>query len=149
MRQAAGPFIVSLFTQPESLGVGQDDLSAMVEERKSGKVLLNADVVITLIPANGQGKSIVAYLSHAHATNRLLQDTVVQLPRAGRWHAVIQVSNAGHTASATTELTVGDYSARRGTVWVFALLPVFAIALFAWTQIARRVIRRRKVLSQV
>jgi hypothetical protein len=129
--------------------VGQADLSAMVEERESGKVLLDADVVITLTPENGQGKPMVTYLSHAHATNRLLQDTVVQLPRAGRWRAVIQVSDAGRAASMATDLTVGDYSARRGTVWVFALLPVFAIALFAWTQSAKRAVRSRKVLSQV
>ena len=149
MRQAAGPFIVSLFTQPESIGVGQADLSTMVEEQGSSAVLLNADVVITLSPENGQGKPIIAHLSHAHASNRLLQDAVVKLSRAGRWRVVVQVRDAGRTGSATTDLTVGDYSARRGTVWVFALLPVLAIALFAWVQVARRPVHRRNLLSRV
>jgi hypothetical protein len=147
MRQAAGPFIISLFTQPESLGIGHADLSAMVEEQGSGKVLLDADVLITLTPENGEGEPIIAHLSHAHAANRLLQDNVVQLPRAGRWRAVIQVNDAGRRASVATDLAVGDHSARRGTVWVFALLPVLAIALFGWVQIAKHPARRRHVLS--
>jgi hypothetical protein len=148
MRQAAGPFVVSLFTTPESLGVGQADLSAMIEERGGSKVLLDADIVITLTPALGRGQPISMHLSHAHATNRLLQDAVVQLPQAGRWRAVIQVSEAGRHASAATDLTVGDYSARRGTVWVFALLPMCAIGLFAWVQIAKASASRRRVLSR-
>jgi hypothetical protein len=144
MRQAAGPFVVSLFTTPESLAMGPADLSVMVEEQRS--ILLDADVVVTLTPEASDVTSIVAHLSHAHATNRLLQDAIVQLPRAGRWRAVVHVSEAGRKASATTDLTVGNYSARRGTVWLFALLPVLAIALFAWVQTEKQRARRRRLL---
>lgn len=147
MRQAAGPFVVSLFTTPESLGVGQADFSVMVEEQGGSNVLLNADVVITLT-SEDRSEPIVARLSHAHATNRLLQDAVIQLPHAGRWRAVIQVNEAGRHASTATDLTVGDHSARLGTVWVFALLPVCAIGLFAWVQLAKAAARRRRLLSQ-
>jgi hypothetical protein len=149
MRKAAGPFVVSLFTQPESLGVGQADLSAMVEEQGSGKVLLDAEVVITLTRENAQGEPIVAHLSHGQETNRLLLDAIVQLPQAGKWHAAIQVEEAGRKASVATDLIVGDHSARRGTVWTFALLPVCAIVLFAWVQAAKRPVRRRRLLSQI
>jgi hypothetical protein len=146
MRQAAGPFVVSLFTTPESLAVGSADLSVMVEEQGSSSVLLDADVVVTLTPEDTGGAPIVAHLSHAHATNRLLEDAVVQLPRAGRWRAVIRVSEAGREASVTTDLTVASYSARRGTVWLFALLPMCAIALFVWVQVAKRRLRRGRLL---
>jgi hypothetical protein len=148
MRQGAGPFVVSLFTTPESLGVGQADLSAMIEEQASGKVLLDADIVITLTPQDGGSGPIVAHLSHGHATNRLLQDAVVRLPHAGQWRAVIEVNEGGRHANTATDLTVGDYSARRGTVWVFTLLPACAIALFAWAQVAKATARRRRLLSQ-
>jgi hypothetical protein len=135
MRQAAGPFVVSLFATPETLGVGQADLSAMVEER--GSVLLDPEVTVTLTPEDG-GAPVVAHLSHAHATNRLLQDAVVELPHAGRWRAVVRVRAAGHEADAVTELTVASYSARRGTIWTFLLLPVGAVALFGWVQMLKR-----------
>jgi len=149
MRQAAGPFIVSLFTQPESLGVGQADLSAMVEEQASGEVLLDAEVAITLTPENAQGEPIVVHLSHAQATNRLLQDAIVRLPRPGKWHAMIQVNDGGRKGSVETDLIVGDHSARRVTVWTFALLPACAIALFAWVQVAKRPTDRRGLLSHI
>jgi hypothetical protein len=145
LREVAGPFVVSLFTTPESLAVGPADLSVMVEEQ--GSVLLDPDVVVTLTPEDAGIAPVVAHLSHAHATNRLLQDAVVQLPRAGRWHTVVHVSAAGREASVATDLTVASYSARRGTVWFFLLLPVCAVALFAWVQAAKRRMRRRRMLS--
>jgi hypothetical protein len=145
MRQAAGPFVVSLFTTPESLAVGPADLSVMVEGQ--GSVLLDADVVVTLMPEDARVAPVVAQLSHAHATNGLLQDAVVELPRAGRWHAVVHVSHAGREASIATDLAVANYSSRRGTVWLFAVLPVCVIALFAWVQTEKRRARRRRTLS--
>jgi hypothetical protein len=145
MRQAAGPFVVSLFTTPESLAIGPADLSVMVEEQ--GSVLLDADVVVTLTPQDARVAPVVAHLSRAHAANLLLQDAVVQLPHAGRWRAVVHVSEAEREASVGTDLTVANYSARRGTVWLFAVLPVCAIALFAWVQMQKRRVRRRRTLS--
>ena len=147
MRQAAGPFVVSLFSTPESLAVGPADLSVMVEEQASGEVLLDADVVIILTSEDGGSAPVIAHLSHAHATNRLLQDAVVQLPHAGHWHAVIHVREAGRDATTSTVLTVANYSARRGTVWFFAILPICAVALFAWVQLAKQRARRRRTLS--
>jgi hypothetical protein len=146
MRQTAGPFVVSLFTTPEALAVGPADLSVMVEEQGSSTVLLDADVAVTLTPEDEGWAPVAAHLSHAHATNRLLEDAVVQLPHAGRWRAVLRVSEAGREASVATDLTVASYSARRGTAWLFAALPVGAIALFVWVQVAKRRLRRRRLL---
>jgi hypothetical protein len=147
MRQAAGPFVVSLFTTPETLAVGPADLSVMVEEQGSRTVLLDADVIITLISEDAGAAPVVAHLSHAHAPNRLLEDAVVQLPRGGRWHVLIHVREAGREASVATDLMVANYSARRGTVWLFAILPICAIALFAWVQMVKRQARRRRMFS--
>jgi hypothetical protein len=144
MRQAARSFVVSLFTAPESLAVGPAGLSVMVEEHAS--VLLDADVVITLTAEDGGSVPVIAHLSHVRATNRLLQDAVVQLPHAGRWRAVIHVSHAGRAASVATDLTVANYSAHRATVWFFAVLPICAVALFAWVQIVKQRARRRRML---
>jgi hypothetical protein len=147
MRQAVGPFVVSLFSTPESLAVGPADLSVMVEEQGSGEVLLDADVVIALTAEDAGSAPLIAHLSHAHATNRLLQDAVIQLPHAGRWHAVIHIREAGRDATASTVLTIANYSARRGTVWFFAILPICAIALFAWVQVVKQRARRRRMSS--
>lgn len=147
MRQAAGPFVVSLFSASESLAVGPADLSVLVEEQGSGSVLLDADVAVTLTSEDARVAPVIAHLSHAYARNRLLEDAIVQLPRAGRWHATIRIREAGREASVTTVLTVANYSARRGTVWLFAVLPVCAIALFTWVEVAKRRARRRRALT--
>ena len=63
--------------------VGPADVSVLVEEQ--GSVLLDADVVVTLTPEDASIVPVVAQLSHAHATNRMMEDAVVQLPRAGGW----------------------------------------------------------------
>ena len=138
--------MVSLFSVPETLAVGPADLSVMVEEQGSGNVLLDAEVDITLTPDDG-GESLMAHFSHANAANQLLQDAVVQLPRAGRWRAVLHIREAGREASVATDLTVANYSARRGTVWLFLTLPIVAIALFAWVQVLKQRARRRRTLS--
>jgi hypothetical protein len=147
MRQAAGPFVVSLFTTPETPAVGPADLSVMVEEQGSDSVLLDADVVVTLTSEDARVAPVVAHLSHAHATNRLLEDAIVQLPGAGRWHATFRISEEGREASVTTVLTVANYSARRGTVWLFAVLPVCVLALFTWVEVAKRRARRRRAFT--
>jgi hypothetical protein len=144
MRRAAGPFVVSLFTTPESPAVGPADVSVLVEEQ--GSVLLDADVVVTLTPEDASISPMIAHLSHAHATNQLMEDAVVQLPRAGRWRAVVHVSEAGREANAATDLTVANHSARRGTTGLFAVLPLCAIALFAWVQTEKRRARRARML---
>jgi hypothetical protein len=146
MRQAAGPFVVSLFTTPESLAVGPADVSVLVEEQ--GSVLLDADVVVTLTPEDASLAPVIAHLSHEHATNRMMEDAVVQLPRAGRWRAVVHVSEAGRATSVATELTVANHSARRGTIWLFAVLPLCAIALFAWVQTEKQRARRARMLRR-
>jgi len=102
---------------------------------------------IVLTPEDAGSAPVIAHLSHAHATNRLLQDAVIQLPHAGRWHAVLHIREAGREASASTDLTVANYSARRGTVWFFAILPICVVALFAWVQVAKQRARRRRMLS--
>ena len=146
MRQAAGPFMVSLFTTPEVLAVGPADVSAMVEMR-DGRVLLDADVVVTLTPPSEGATPIIAHLTQADAANRLLQAAQVSLPKAGVWRAEVKVNEAGREAMAVTELTVADHSSRRGTVWLFIVLPACGIALFAWAQVEKRRARRRLLHS--
>lgn len=146
MRQATGPFTVSLFTTPDTLAVGPAGMSVMVEAH--GSVVLDADVEVTLTPEDEKVDApIVAHLSHAHATNRLLEGTVIQLPRAGHWRAVVRVRQGDQEASVATDLVVADYSTRRGTVWVFAALPICAIGLFAWVRSEKQRLRRARRLA--
>jgi hypothetical protein len=145
MRQAAGPFVVSLFTTPEDLGIGPADLSTMVEDQATGRVLLDAEVFITLTPGDGRdGAPVVTRLTHANATNKLMQDAIVRLPRAGVWHAVVDVRQGGREGSASTMLSISGHSARRNTTWALAAFPLLVIGVFAIVQNGKSRIRRSR-----
>lgn len=145
MRQTAGPFVVSLFTTPEDLGIGPADMSTMVEDQATGRVVLDAEVFITLTAGDAHGGApVVARLTHTNATNKLMQDAIVRLPRAGVWRAVVDVRQGGRQGSAGTTLSVSDHSARRDTTWTLAAFPLLAVGIFAIVQNGKSRIRRSR-----
>lgn len=144
MRQVAGPFVVSLFTTPEVLAVGPADVSVLVEQGATPRVLLDAEVSVTLMRHDGGAPPIHARLRHADAANRLLQAAQISLPSPGVWDAAVVVREGGSMATAPAQLVVAPYSSRRGTVWGFALLPAAVVALFLMTERQRRRARMRR-----
>jgi hypothetical protein len=143
MRQVAGPFVVSLFTTPEVLGVGTADVSALVEQRAGEQVVLDADVSIVL--THPDAAPLSAHLTHTAATNRLMQAAHISLPSPGLWHAVITVREGGSVAAAATDLQVSEHSTRRGTVWFFAASPIAVVLVFLWVQSEKRRLRVRRL----
>src|SRR5262252_4179481 len=51
--QAKGPFSVTVFVSPEAARGGLTDVSVLVQSRKSGEVVLDADVSLTVELPNG------------------------------------------------------------------------------------------------
>lgn len=149
MREAAGPFTISLFTTPEALAIGPADLSVLVEQGGGGPVLLDADVALTLTPRDCEGPPIQVRLTHAAATNRLLDEVQISLPCAGVWQARLMVREGGREANIATELTVTEHSSRRGTIWLFALLPGCIVALFLWIQAEKHRAGKLRALQPV
>lgn len=146
MRRQAGPFVVSLFSNPGALAIGDADLSVLVEQASSGRVLPHADVVLQLTPTDPPGgPPVVARLTRSSAGNRLLSDAVVSLPHAGRWRATLRIRDGDAAAETAMDLTVAPHSARRATIWFFALAPVLALAIFLWMQAEKRALRLARV----
>src|ERR1044071_4615780 len=53
LREVHGPFSITVFSSPEATSGGFTDVSALIQERESGKVVLDADVRFSLIPPSG------------------------------------------------------------------------------------------------
>src|SRR5215510_553694 len=53
LREVQGPFSITVFSSPEAASGGLTDVSALIQERESGKVILDADVRLALSPPNG------------------------------------------------------------------------------------------------
>src|SRR5271166_2488985 len=53
LREAQGPFSITVFSSPEAASGGLTDVSALIQEKESGNVVLDADVRLDLSPPGG------------------------------------------------------------------------------------------------
>lgn len=138
LREASGAFVVTVFTAPETLRAGPIDTSVLVQDRETGRVILDATVSLALQPASGTGAWLQTRATHAQARNKLLQAATIDIPAAGWWTMQISVSQNGTQAVVTTKVLVLPAAPRLAGIWPFLILPPVAVALFALHQTLRR-----------
>ena len=138
LREASGPFVVTVFTAPETLRAGPIDTSVLVQERETGRVILDATANFAVQSAAGTGPRFQARATHVQARNKLLQAATIDIPAAGWWTMQISVSRNGVPTVLTTKFLVLPAAPRVAGIWPFLILPPFAIALFALHQALRR-----------
>lgn len=160
-RRTVGELEVSVFAAPSPLAAGPIETSVLVQERASGRPLLDADVRLSFTLAEPAGDAAreadplacgpdgsplpVPASWSARATlagNRLFHEAVVELRRPGRWSLAVEVEHAGRRAHIDTELRVGPPPPRTASFWPQLAFPPLAIALYA----LNRVLRRRRAL---
>jgi hypothetical protein len=137
LHEASGPFIVTVFTDLETLRVGPFDTSVLVQDRETGGVVLDATVNIGFQPASGTSPQFWTRATHVQARNKLLQAVTIDAPVPG-WSA-IQVSVRRDLVEAmfATRVLVAPAASRVAAIWQFLVLPPLAIALFAIHQLLR------------
>ena len=136
LRQDAGAFEISVFTAPEPLAAGTADVSVLVQDRRTGEVLL--DATVDLVASGPAGASPVAARAGT-GTNRLLKSAVLRLDRPGPWNLEVRVDHAGDAAHVACALPVTPPARPLDAAWPFLAFPPVAVALFA----LRGAIRRR------
>jgi hypothetical protein len=138
VREASGPFLISIFTAPDPLRAGPLDLSVLVQDRSSGETILDATVDLAIQHLDSDSPPFLARATHERATNKLLQAAMVKIPAAGRWGFRVDVRRGRDEATATTELQLAPPPPRLAAIWPYLLLPPFAIAIFALHQALRQ-----------
>ena len=115
LREASGPFVVTVFTAPETFRAGPIDTSVLVQDRETGRVILDATVNLAFQPAAGTGPRFQARATHAQARNKLLQAATIDMPAAGWWTIQISVSSRRGAGSPGNETprSAGGASAGR------------------------------------
>jgi hypothetical protein len=114
LREASGPFVVTVFTAPEVPRAGPIDTSVLVQDRDTGAVILDTTVNLELQPIGGTDPSSSIRARLGQAKNRLLQTVTIDVPAPGWWAAP-----------------------RLATFWPFLILPPLAVGLFALHQTLR------------
>jgi hypothetical protein len=134
LHQDAGPFTITLFAAPLPLQAGAADLSVLVQDRRSGEVLLDPVIDLTLVPEATNASHDTVRMTRGQASNRLLQAATVRFPSSGKWRLTLLVRRGNDVARLSTECTVEPDSSRTALVWFYILLPVGIILLFVLHQ---------------
>ncbi|MDQ2711496.1 MAG: hypothetical protein M3Y24_04545 [Acidobacteriota bacterium] len=150
LRKQAGPFVISIFSSPETLRVGPNDFSAMVQRTEDQSSLLDATVKLRLTRITTEGISeLYAPATHANATNKLLYAARVNVPSAGVWKLAADVETKQGNAEVVGEVHVLGPQPPLLAYWpYFAVVPllIFLFVMNQWLKKRRRV-RNRKARS--
>ncbi len=136
LSRSAGPYRVTVFTSPTPPRVGPVDVSVMVQDAATERILAGAEVTIAATDQTS-AQMVRGTATSAAATNKLLQAATLELPTTGRWRIDVRVDAAAGAGDVGFELNVAPPLPR----WV-AMLPWFAwplgvVVLFAASELAR------------
>lgn len=166
LREAQGPFSVTVFSSPESVSGGLADVSALIQERETGKVVLDADVSFTLSPPDGSAPSqsdefcgsskalmrlpdemnnpATVRATREQASNKLLYAAPLELNAPGDWKLHVVVSRGTDTAWFDCRLPVTLSSGKLTGLWPYLWLPPLVVIAFALNQwLGRQSLQKR------
>src|SRR5262245_3400930 len=160
LREAYGPFSITVFSSPEASSGGLTDVSALIQERESGKVILDADVGLAASPPDGSTLNPSTELCGAatfptrspeglnlptpvqatreKASNKLLYSAPLELNAPGNWKLHVLVSHGTDIARFECLLPVALSSDKFTDLLPYLSLPPLVIATFALNQWLRR-----------
>lgn len=146
-RKPAGPFVVTVFSEPDPVRVGVADLSVMVETASDQNAVLDANANLHLRKAeDGRIIELVAPATHGGASNKLLYAASIRLPSAGTWKLTVEVRSQGRDGSASGELKVLAPEPPVMAHWpLFVIVPVMILffVLNQWLKSRRGLARRQ------
>jgi hypothetical protein len=137
LREASGPFVVTVFTAPEVPRAGPLDTSVLVQDRKTGAVILDATVNLELQPIAETDPPSPIRATLGQAKNKLLQTVTIDVPAPGWWSAKIFVNRDRDAVVLATKLLIMPAAPRLAAFWPLLILPPFAVGLFALHQTLR------------
>lgn len=132
LQNIAGPFSVTLFTDPTPLRTGPADFSVMIQNRKTQEPLLDAYVRLSL--RVGSGSTVNVKLTREQAKNKLLYAATINLPSSGSWQVEVDVTRGSDFASTSGDITVLPSKSPLLAYLGYFLIPPVAIALFVLHQ---------------
>lgn len=139
LQKQAGPFLITLFSDPSEVRVGRVDLSVLCQKNDDKSTLLDAKVFLHLTkPGGAEIVEFTLPASHEAATNKTLYAAHLDLPTSGKWKVKVDVRRGSDEASVTGDLNVLPKQPVLVTYWPwFVLVPLIAL-LFAINRRLRR-----------
>ena len=130
LRERRGALVVTVFTAPDPLPAGPQDVSVLVQD-PSGAPVLDADVTLSFDPPAPSSAGFAVRALRAQATNKLLQAAQVDLGEVGEWRLGVSVSRAGQASDLSCPLPIAPATHRLTALWDVLALPPLIVVLFA------------------
>lgn len=137
LRATRGGLVVTVFTAPDPLPAGPQDVGVLVQE-PSGAPVLDAEVMLRFDPPAGASGGFAVRALRSQATNKLLQAAQVDLGEVGDWRLGVSVSRAGQAHDFECALPVAPATNKVSALWDVLALPPLMVVLFALNQALRR-----------
>jgi hypothetical protein len=166
LRESQDPFSVTVFATQETDQDGLTDVSVLIQGRKSGEVLLDADVNLAIYTTNyttnrlaiDRGEPLCGLLpsaasiqspdtrdhqssvlaTHKHASNKLLYAAALNLNATEGSRLRVNISRGSESARFECPLLFSQASRRSTVLWPYLAFPPIAIIAFALNQWLRR-----------
>lgn len=130
----AGPYAVSVWSQPDPPQVGKLDMGVAVMTLEARNPVLDAEVRLTAEPIDRGETPISVVASRGTGANKLLYNADLELPIEGRWRVTVEVEGKRGSGSAGFALEVEPSG---GANW--PLVGVFVILMgIAWRMLRPR-----------
>ena len=145
----AGPYLVSAWTQPDPIRVGDFHITVAVAEstepgasdREAGDLVLDATVRVGVDPVSQTGERLVVPATRGNAVNKLFYEADLELPAEGQWRVDILVegpAGAGDVGFDIEALPPSGLNTLLGLGWpLWAGLGLVVIAAGWWFQMSR------------
>lgn len=144
--ERAGPFLVSVFSEPAPLRTGEIDISVLVQDADTRSSIDDAEVTVLAEPLDHAGRPGRYPATRAQATNKLFRAAKFPIGTAGRWRFTVHVDNPLGTGRVTFDAEVRQRTLLDRPVLLVAILLV-PIGLLFW--LAKRAEERREVRGGV
>lgn len=140
-RAAAGPYLVSVWTDPSPARVGFLDVSVAVMRPPKGEPVLDTRVRLHAARATAATPPVSVVLALGAGGNLLLHHGEVELPTEGPWHFSLEVDGPAGHGQVALDLEVGP---SRLPEWVLAGAGLALLAAAATTWLLAKTRRARR-----
>ncbi len=144
--QTTGPFVVSVFSLPGDLELGDSEFSVLVQERDTLEPLLDAQVELRATSGSQSAGPVQAGFEDSE--NKLLQNAELAFPSQGDWTLLVNVKRDGERAAVDVPLRVAQTPSEVNLHWPYLVLAIFAgiLGLAYWRR--NRAAGRVKVVAK-
>jgi hypothetical protein len=129
-RARAGPYVVSVWTQPAPARVGRIDVSVAVMQPSTGEPVLDAAVRLLAESLRHKGLAAGAELRRGGGGNLLLYHGEVETSEPGRWRLTIEVEGPSGRGQTALELEV--LHPKPTAWWLLGAMSAVAAAILGW-----------------